>query len=191
MSKRLTTEEWAGKAHAVHGSTYSYFKSSYITSKDKIEIICAQHGSFWQNPSSHLSGNGCPKCGAIAGYKKCVKNAPNILTSRYINYYELPTTFYYELPTTFYYVKFVVLGVEYFKVGITTKTLKVRFAGYPPHQVILTKAFDTGKEAFELEQYVLRKFIKYLYKGPKVITHGNTELFTTNILLKQGGSYEL
>jgi predicted nucleic acid-binding Zn-ribbon protein len=26
-------------------------------------IICLEHGEFWQTPSDHLSGRGCPKCG--------------------------------------------------------------------------------------------------------------------------------
>ena len=46
----------------VHGSTYNYSKVEYTTSKVKVEIVCKEHGSFLQSPSSHLTGNGCPKC---------------------------------------------------------------------------------------------------------------------------------
>ena len=30
--------------------------------QQKIEIICPIHGSFFQTPTSHLSGSGCPEC---------------------------------------------------------------------------------------------------------------------------------
>ena len=35
---------------------------NYGNSKSKVEIICSQHGSFFQIPNSHLFGKGCPKC---------------------------------------------------------------------------------------------------------------------------------
>ena len=31
-------------------------------SKTKIKIACPKHGIFEQQPSNHLTGNGCPKC---------------------------------------------------------------------------------------------------------------------------------
>ena len=42
---------------------YDYSNVIYRGSKQKIEIICPTHGSFWQTPNSHLSQNqNCPKC---------------------------------------------------------------------------------------------------------------------------------
>lgn len=46
----------------VHGSTYDYSKVEYTTSKVKVEILCKEHGNFFQTPNSHLAGMGCPKC---------------------------------------------------------------------------------------------------------------------------------
>ena len=51
------------KARKVHGDKYDYSKVEYINSKTKVCIICPIHGEFWQVPSYHLSGNGCPECG--------------------------------------------------------------------------------------------------------------------------------
>ena len=34
----------------------------FITNKEKVNIICPQHGDFWQSPQSHLNGNGCAVC---------------------------------------------------------------------------------------------------------------------------------
>jgi hypothetical protein len=55
--------EFIKKAKATHlDVTYDYTKSVYSKSNVKLCIICSKHGEFWQTPSSHLSGGGCPKC---------------------------------------------------------------------------------------------------------------------------------
>ena len=46
----------------VHGNKYDYSKVQYINCKTKVCIICPEHGEFWQTPSKHLCGQGCPKC---------------------------------------------------------------------------------------------------------------------------------
>lgn len=33
-----------------------------MNANTKVCIICPKHGEFWQTPSGHLSGKGCPKC---------------------------------------------------------------------------------------------------------------------------------
>ena len=62
MSKRLTTEEFVRKAREAHGDKYDYSKVDYKTNKDKVCIICPEHGEFWQTPNRHLSDDGCPLC---------------------------------------------------------------------------------------------------------------------------------
>lgn len=56
------TEEFIKKAKEVHRDKYDYLKVNYINTKTKVCIICPKHGEFWQTPSKHLEGNGCPKC---------------------------------------------------------------------------------------------------------------------------------
>ena len=34
----------------------------YNGAHTKVCIICPEHGEFWQKPSDHTSGHGCPKC---------------------------------------------------------------------------------------------------------------------------------
>nr|DAY73207.1 MAG TPA: restriction enzyme [Caudoviricetes sp.] len=63
MSKRLTTEEFIARAKEVHGDRYDYTKVVYEKCTTKVEIICKEHGSFWQTPINHLRGSGCPHCG--------------------------------------------------------------------------------------------------------------------------------
>lgn len=57
-----TSEEFEEKANLRHNYKYIYSKMNYIDTMTKICIICPIHGEFWQTPSSHLSGRGCPKC---------------------------------------------------------------------------------------------------------------------------------
>jgi len=70
-SKRLTTEEFIRRAREVHGDKYDYSKAEYVDSKTKVCIICPEHGEFWQTPSNHLNGRGCPYCNV--GYTKQYK----------------------------------------------------------------------------------------------------------------------
>ena len=46
----------------VHGDLYDYSKSIYKNNEAKIEIICKEHGSFWQSPEKHKTGQKCPEC---------------------------------------------------------------------------------------------------------------------------------
>lgn len=62
IMKKLTTEEFIEKARKVHGDRYDYSKVNYKTTHEKVVITCKKHGDFEQTPSSHLQGNGCPKC---------------------------------------------------------------------------------------------------------------------------------
>ena len=57
-----TTEEWIASANKVHNGKYNYSKVEYIDSNTKVCIICPEHGEFWQEAKSHLSGRGCKKC---------------------------------------------------------------------------------------------------------------------------------
>ena len=59
--------EFTEKASCVHNNKYIYSKVKYIDAVTKVCIICPEHGEFWQAPSKHLEGHGCPKC---AGLKK-------------------------------------------------------------------------------------------------------------------------
>ncbi len=59
------TEKFIQKAKKTHGEKYNYINSKYTHSKERIEIICLQHGSFWQLPSNHLKGHGCCECAGV------------------------------------------------------------------------------------------------------------------------------
>lgn len=65
ISKSFTKEYFIEKAKIIHGNKYDYSKVNYTRSKDKVCIICPEHGEFYQQAHHHLNGHGCKKC-AIA-----------------------------------------------------------------------------------------------------------------------------
>lgn len=60
---KMGTKEFISKSISIHGDSYDYSKVEYIDNRTKVCIICPIHGEFWQTPSNHLRGQGCPKCG--------------------------------------------------------------------------------------------------------------------------------
>ena len=71
-SLRKTIEEFLDKAKLVHVEKYDYSLIEYVDSRTKVKIICKEdgHGIFEQNPTSHLQGIGCPKCGIVSTTEK-------------------------------------------------------------------------------------------------------------------------
>lgn len=61
--KALTTDEWVKRAKSQHGDRYDYSKVVYRGYSAEIEIVCRDHGAFWQRENNHRNGAGCPKCG--------------------------------------------------------------------------------------------------------------------------------
>lgn len=66
----ILKKQFIEKALKVHSDKYDYSKVNYINAKTKVCIICKKHGEFWQTPSGHLSGRGCPVCRYINSAKK-------------------------------------------------------------------------------------------------------------------------
>ena len=57
-----TKEKFIEKSKEVHGDKYDYSKVDYKSSREKVCIICPDHGEFYQIANNHLKGSGCPKC---------------------------------------------------------------------------------------------------------------------------------
>lgn len=70
MSIRVTQDEFISRAKKVWGERYDLSKVHYVTSKDKIDVICKEHGLFHPQAGNFLRGHGCPICGNISGGKK-------------------------------------------------------------------------------------------------------------------------
>ena len=69
------TEKFIEKAKIIHNDYYDYSKVEYINAYTKVCIICPIHGEFWQTPTHHLNGEGCPKCRYIKSSNKTRKTS--------------------------------------------------------------------------------------------------------------------
>ena len=58
----VKTKNYITKANLIHGNKYDYSMINYTRCRDKIKIICSEHGIFEQRANNHLYGNSCPKC---------------------------------------------------------------------------------------------------------------------------------
>lgn len=160
--RRLTTDEFIAAAKLAHGDKYDYSKVVYVTSHEKVEIICPEHGSFWQSAVNHIKGNkaGCPGC-AVSGFDQ-------------------------TKPALLYYIAVITDNEEtLYKIGITNLSVQKRFpsADLARIRVIKTWSFDRGVEAAEREIAILQEFSDDIYTGQDVlIGAGNTELFVRDVL---------
>ena len=64
--QRKPIEKFIEEATKVHGGLYEYHKVDYVNGKTKVCIVCPIHGDFWQSPTNHLKGKGCPYCSGNA-----------------------------------------------------------------------------------------------------------------------------
>ena len=77
--KKLTQDQAISKCKEHNGDIYDYSKAIYTGSNNKIEIICKEHGSFWQNFYNHLNGYNCPKCSEINRRINCTKSTDEFI----------------------------------------------------------------------------------------------------------------
>lgn len=84
--KRLTREEFIIRAKEIHGDKYDYSNVVYTSMKDKVCIICSEHGEFWQSPLKHIHQKcGCPYCANNRSYttEEFIKRAKKIHGDKY------------------------------------------------------------------------------------------------------------
>jgi len=154
--KKISTAEFSKKANHIHRGKYDYSKINFNSSlvRDKILIICPEHGEFCQKGNDHLRGHGCPRC---------------------TNWYYIKDT-----PTILYYIKYKNL----YKIGITTKSLNERFGVmYSKIDIIKIFEYPTGQEAYNEEQLILSKYRSSSTICKDFLSiGGSTEFFTEDIL---------
>ena len=75
---KLTINKFIERSISKHGLRYDYTKSDYHTIDTKVEIICKDHGSFYQSPAKHMRGQGCPKCGSLISNAAKIKSKDDL-----------------------------------------------------------------------------------------------------------------
>ena len=157
-NKKPSTEEFIDKALIVHGDKYDYSKSIYHSSSKKIIITCKIHGDFKQTPNSHLQGVGCSRC-ATRGYNK----TRFIKLSKY---------------SVLYIIKCFSDSEVFYKIGITTKSIRERFLNPKiPYEfeIVASVKSDSGR-IYDLEKKLHKMFGIASYKPMKDF-RGKSECF--------------
>ena len=87
--QRGTLNRFIKNANDIHNYKYDYSQVVYgRNNKEKVCIVCPEHGEFWQTPHDHLSGYGCPKCklkGQTRLYNKLCKDFPKEIVMFEVN----------------------------------------------------------------------------------------------------------
>ena len=80
-----TTEQFIKESILIHRNEYDYSKVDYKNTTTKVIIICKIHGEIEQLPSSHLSGQGCYKCGnnTLKTKEEFIKDSINLFGNKY------------------------------------------------------------------------------------------------------------
>jgi len=62
---KKSTLDFIEKAKEIHADKYDYSLVDYMGARNKVKIICTEHGVFEQRAYNHLKGHKCNKCATI------------------------------------------------------------------------------------------------------------------------------
>lgn len=131
----------------------------YVNNSTPIECICLVcNENFFPVGASIIYGSGCSNC-RKGGFNS-------------------------RLPGYLYYLR-VTDGVDvYWKIGITNIGVKGRFKGSDREKisVLYCHLFENGKDACTAESNILSMFKEYRAVGVNILSVGNTEVFTKDVL---------
>lgn len=155
-------ESFKEKVFKRFGDVYDYTDSVYIGCKDYITVKCKTcDETLTSSPNNHLHRvNSCP----------CQQTAA--------------MGFQEYLPAMLYYIKVVYKGNTAYKIGITNKDVNTRFKSNTKGNISIIKTWDyiKGRDARIEESRILKDFNVYKWNGIDLLTDGNTELFSRDIL---------
>lgn len=130
------------RCRETHDNKYDYsLWPAKVTAKTKVTIICPKHGEFAQQVSNHQQGQGCPTC-SRGGYDT---TSPGYM-----------------------YVMRSSCG-SYMKIGITKsikrRTKELRDSTPFDFECIVTKYFNNGRHAYELEKFFIKHGKSAKFRG--------------------------
>lgn len=175
----LSTEYFVERANGIHDNRYDYSQVQYMGNRIPVEIICKEHGPFFQRPDKHL-GHGmkkpsnCPECSNQSRKLK--------LKGNYTDLYFRLNKDKKELPALLYLVRAVDKDEDFYKIGITTTSVKTRFkSGYKAYNFTTVLEISLPLyQAFLKEQEIL-KFLQGKHYTPSRPFGGHTECFPISI----------
>jgi predicted nucleic acid-binding Zn-ribbon protein len=131
---------------------------SIINASTAITHECLKCKHRWKiRPYDVMCGKGCPSC-ARRGFDTSIE-------------------------AIVYFVSFIYEDITYYKIGVTNHSVERRFQQYWNKYSMKTEwdiLYDTGREALDLEQFLLDKYSIYKI-NTKAFPNGNTETITVSI----------
>lgn len=93
MKIRMTTDVFVERASLIHinekgESKYSYEKTKYKATKEKVIITCLKHGDFMITPSDILEGHGCAECSKKESTKKITSNKDEFIRKAILKHHD-------------------------------------------------------------------------------------------------------
>lgn len=160
------TEYWKNMAIEIHGNKYDYSKVVYTGNACMVTIICPIHGEFIQNSCIHTQGGGCLRCSreeSDGGFNPTIAERKK---------YE-----WLNKSAKVYTIKCWNDEEEFYKIGITTTSIKTRFKNsYMPYNYEVVDIIETNLyDAVYLERKMHGEN-KNSYI-PKIYFKGYTECF--------------
>ena len=113
---------WLKNVTKKYNGFYDYSKVEYKNQRTDVIIICPKHGEFKKTPDEHKSA-GCSLC--------AYENTFGLYSERY---FELNPKSKFA-PATLYYLKFSFADESWYKVGVTTTSIKMRFNAAPKTKI--------------------------------------------------------
>jgi hypothetical protein len=170
-SLRSTTSRFIKIASVTHNGFYDYSLVDYVKNTVKVEIICPLHGVFYQRPSNHLNGSGCPVCGRSnkMGYSFSDWYSHGVKSKKFKGW-------------SFYLVNLFNSNESFSKYGITYTRISERMASIPyQYEVVYLERIDnllvsSAREIWDLENRFSKSVIDKTY-NPLVSFNGYTECF--------------
>lgn len=135
----------------------------YTNSYTKIRHKCDNGHIFEARPETINRGGKCPHCDTVKGFD-------------------------YTAPAILYYIKITSKNLEYYKIGITNRSVDERFKkdlcnARVSIKILKEVSYKYGHEARDEEQRILKQFSQYRQNVPELLTTGgNSELFEFDIL---------
>ena len=168
MNLERAASSWPENAKKVHGGKFDYSRAIYQGAQVNIEIICPDHGSFFQQPNNHINGAGCPSCADE------VRNLGDTIHSLKKNNI--------QLEGSLYVIECIGENEHFYKIGITSQSVEKRFNTNVAMPYSFSKILDINIgliHAYETEQRILKLLTEYAHK-PQIYFAGETECLTVN-----------
>lgn len=164
--RMLSQEEVIRRFRLKHDERYDYSMVQYNgDAHERLEILCKEHGKFMQSYANHNSGKGCPTCAKEFNPKLKSGFIKSANSKRY---------------ASLYLIKCQNETEEFYKIGITTKSVKGRFSGIsqlPYKYELLHLHCSDGESVWDLEKTLHMEYREFKYV-PKMKFGGMYECFS-------------